>query len=270
MAGDDPIELTVDVTGVAPAGAKTIVADLFWPPAGQPRVLVCCLPGGGMTRRYFDVTAPDIEGYSMARHLADAWGLAVLTIDHIGIGESDQPTDGYDLTPAVIADVNDHVVRTVLGRVAVGDMPGGPGRSLGLVPVGLGHSMGGLLAVHQQARHRTYAALALLGFAGGGLRSALTDEELGFADDPDGLAVALPALVASRFRGPLPRGRDGQLRLSHRRGLRAVGAPGAGPDPRRPAGPRRPDVDGPRLDRAGLGRHRCAGVLRGGRARHHR
>jgi len=197
--------LQVEVTGVAPAGAEIIVADLFWPPGGEaPRVLVCCLPGGGMTRRYFDVTDPAIVGYSVARHLAGAHGMAVLTIDHVGVGDSDRPTDGYDLTPAVIADVNDHVVRTVLARIATGEFGGVSTPSL--LPVGLGHSMGGLLAVHQQARHRSFAALALLGFAGGGLRSALTEEEASYAGDPDGLAAALPALVAARFGRPLPQG----------------------------------------------------------------
>jgi pimeloyl-ACP methyl ester carboxylesterase len=159
-----------------------------------------------MTRGYFDVTDPGIEGYSMARYLAGVHGLAVLTIDHVGVGESDQPRDGYELTPAVIADVNDHVVRTVLGQLRAGQRPDGSGEPVELVPIGLGHSMGGLLAVHQQARHRTFAALALLGFAGGGLRSALTDEELRYEGDPDGLAMALPALVAARFGRPLPLG----------------------------------------------------------------
>ena len=73
-----------------------------------------------------------------------------------------------------------------------------------LLAVGVGHSAGGLLTVHQQARYRTYAALALLGFAGGGLPDALTDEERTYAGDPAATRREIARLVEARFGRPFP------------------------------------------------------------------
>ena len=45
-----------------------------------------------------------------------------------------------------------------------------------LVSVGVGHSMGAMLTVEQQATHRTHTALALLGFGNRGLPDLLDPE----------------------------------------------------------------------------------------------
>jgi len=70
--------------------------------------------------------------------------------------------------------------------------------------VGVGHSAGALLTVYEQARHRPFDALVLLGFAGRGLVEHLTDEERGCADDPVALRRALPDLVRARFGDAAP------------------------------------------------------------------
>ena len=41
----------------------------------------------------------------MARRLAGR-GLVVIAIDHLGVGESSRPDDGFALTPGLVADVN--------------------------------------------------------------------------------------------------------------------------------------------------------------------
>src|ERR1700722_14865107 len=88
--GRPPVRLEIDVTAVAPPGATTVPAGLFLPDpgrVGRRPVVTFCLPGGGMSRRYFDLEVDPAEGnYSMARHLADL-GFVVVTIDHLGIGE---------------------------------------------------------------------------------------------------------------------------------------------------------------------------------------
>ena len=172
----------VDVDGVA--------CSVF-APSGQQRAVLCCVPGGGMSRRYFDL---ELTGYSMARHLA-ALGFAVVTVDPPGVGDSRAPDDGYALTPAAVADA----IAPAVGRV-LADLPAqGP-------VVGIGHSAGGLLTVVQQARHRTYDALALLGFEGRGLVDVLTPEELAYAGDQAGIEGAIAALTEARFADPLPIG----------------------------------------------------------------
>jgi len=206
----EPVRIEVDVTAVAPAGATVEVGDLFLPAAAPERsgsaapvALVVCLPGGGMTRRWFDLPA-DLPGqWSLARHLADEMGLAVLTLDHLGVGESPPPDDPYTLIPKVVAAVHHHVVVAVVEGLRAGTLVAGLGPvEVGPV-VGCGHSMGAMIVVQQQARHHSYDGLALLGFGGAGLPEHLNDQERGYAGDHDELELALPALVAARFGGAL-------------------------------------------------------------------
>ena len=127
----------------------------------------------------------------------------MLLIDPPGVGGSDSPRDGYELTPSRVADVLSDVVTQVREGIRLGRWkslpPVEPRRTLGL-----GHSAGALLIVSQQARHRTYDALALLGFSDTGLVDVLNAEELKFVDCPDEVVGALPRLVEERFGGPLP------------------------------------------------------------------
>ena len=210
-----------DVSSVAPLGASLEVGDLFLPSgdgagdgARRPTTLVVCVPGGGMTRRYFDLPE-DLPGrWSMARHLVDDHGLAVLTLDHLGVGESPPPDDPYTLTPRVVAAVNAHVVADAVAGLRSGRLVDGLG-SLELDRVvGLGHSMGGMLTVHQQARHHSYDAVVLLGFGGAGLPEHLDEDEAAYAGRPDELELALPhwwrpgsapRWCSPRAAGPRPR-----------------------------------------------------------------
>ena len=63
MDGRGRSTLRVDVSGVAPEGVRRLAADVFvpGPDAGvlvEPRTVLVCIPGGGMSRGYFDVDAP--------------------------------------------------------------------------------------------------------------------------------------------------------------------------------------------------------------------
>jgi pimeloyl-ACP methyl ester carboxylesterase len=153
-----------------------------------------------MSRRYFDLPVPaGVPGWSMARHLA-AHGFVVVTLDPPGVGESDRPDDGYALTPEVVADVHAHAFEQILSKPLV---------PAGLTAIGVGHSAGAALVVYQQARHRSFVGLALLGFGAGGLPGHLRDDERRYAGDPEGLRPALAGLAAERFGEPLPVGSTG-------------------------------------------------------------
>ena len=202
----------IDVRSVAPAGARRVVADVFAPPGtasgdsgtSSPHAVLCCIPGGGMSRGYFDLPVPaGVPGWSMAEHLA-ARGFVVVTLDPPGVGESDQPDDGYALTPEVVADVNAAAFAQILSPPLVPE---------GVAAIGVGHSAGAALVVYQQARHRSFAGVALLGFGAGGLPSHLTEAERRYAGDPDGLRPALPGLAGARFGEPLPVGSTGSSAL---------------------------------------------------------
>jgi pimeloyl-ACP methyl ester carboxylesterase len=188
--------LRVDVGDVAPAGVRELAAEIFEPDdVGDEPTVLCCLPGGGMSRGYFDVQAPpEFGNFSMARHLVGR-GLVVVTLDPPAVGESDVPDDGYALTPDVVADANAAAFDRVLEQ-----WPNAR-------PIGVGHSAGALLTVVQQARQRTYGALGLLGFGSGGHeRFALSMSELGVGEDPAALRAAIVDLTRERFDRPLPRG----------------------------------------------------------------
>ena len=115
--------MRVPVGDVAPAGVLTLAVDIHLPerigarPDSRP-IVCCCVPGGGMSRGYFDLqTPPALGNFSMVRHLVDR-GFVVVTLDSPGVGESDVPDDGYTLTPDVVADVNARAFDQVLAAVA--------------------------------------------------------------------------------------------------------------------------------------------------------
>jgi pimeloyl-ACP methyl ester carboxylesterase len=206
MAGVNKVPVVVEVDDRDLAGCRSIAADLFVPDQAQASgFLWCCVPGGGMSRAYFDLEVPgETDSYSMARFAAER-GHFVLTIDPPGVGGSDSPTDGYDLTPQRVAGVLDAVVSEMLDRLSLGQVSGvSPGPRL--EAIGVGHSAGACLVACQQAWHRSFGAVALLGFSNSGLPSVLTDDEAACTDRPEALAAALPDLVRARFGMPLPEG----------------------------------------------------------------
>jgi len=196
----------VDVAAIAPAGCTRVAADIFVPQGLGPRPLLwVCVPGGGISRQYFDLEVAGQEGaFSMAQHLA-AGGDVVVTIDPPGVGGSDVPDDGYTLTPRVVADVLAAAIETLqedLGRHGIAGVEFG-----GVAPratIGLGHSAGALLVACQQAHHRSYDVLALLGFSASGLSGVLNEEELGYAGRPKEFAEVIRNLTKARFGDPLP------------------------------------------------------------------
>ncbi len=195
--------LRLDVSKVAPDGVHTSAADIAWCPglAHRHDTLVVCLPGGAMSKRYFDLRGVDgDDAFSMAAHLARR-GFVVASLDHPGVGDSDAPDDEYTLTPPVVADTDAAAVRALVDAVRSGRV-GGLGPDAARRVIGCGHSMGGLLTVHVQARHRVYDALALLGFGGGGLPQVLTPDELAVAHDPTAALAVLASLVRERFGRP--------------------------------------------------------------------
>ena len=191
--------LTIDVA--EELGAATPVLLRGWAmgpataPAGSP--VVFCLAGGGCSTGYFDLQVEGLDGYSMAEAFARR-GLFVVAVDHPGIGASDPVADLSALTPSVVAACQAHVVREVVTALSAGALRPLPAVATPFV-VGLGHSMGGLLATVTQAHHRSFSALIGAGHAGTGLPEVLTDEELAVAG-PDLASVEERIGALARFR----------------------------------------------------------------------
>jgi pimeloyl-ACP methyl ester carboxylesterase len=171
-------------------GPLHLAASLWRPP--RARRLWVCQPGGNMNRHYFDLRPPagDDDSYSFAAQMG-ARGDAVMALDHLGIGDSDRPTDGWQLTPERLAAATATALAAVRERLP------------GLLMVGLGHSMGAMMTVLVQHRAEPFAAIALLGFSTRGLPAFLPPALQGLDGTiPDG--EALRPHAERMFRQPFP------------------------------------------------------------------
>jgi len=172
-------------------------------PAGVPPVALCCLPGGYLTRGYWDLEAEGDDSYSFALFMA-ARGFIVLCVDHLGSGESTKPEDGYKVTLERVVEANQSALAKVLDDLRSGRFaPELPAFS-DLISVGVGHSMGSFLSVSQQARFQSHVALALYSYSNRGLPELLSKDELEIAQDPTAVWKRLPEWVERRFGSPYP------------------------------------------------------------------
>jgi pimeloyl-ACP methyl ester carboxylesterase len=200
-----PIAVDVSAAVATPGvyhlrGFVTAPADLD--PSAEPPIVLCCLPGGRCSTGYFDLQVDGLEGYSMADHLT-AQGFVVVALDHLGVGASSPVEDIFALTPAVASAVNHHAFSQVLAQLRAGSIV--PGLDLRSPPVviGMGHSMGGMLTMVQQANHRTYDAVINLGHGGDGLPLVLTPEELSVVGDPEAFDASIVRLARDRSARPV-------------------------------------------------------------------
>jgi pimeloyl-ACP methyl ester carboxylesterase len=174
--------------------------------------LVYCLAGGNCSTGYFDLGVDGHDGYSMAEHLA-AGGAMVVALDHPGVGASDPIEDLFTVTPTLVAAAHDRALQQILDRLTTSALVTGWEATDKPFVVGLGHSMGAMLAGIIQARHGSFAALALLGH-GSGLPELLTDDELAVSgEDLASIEGDIARLARLHFdpeirrrRGTVPRG----------------------------------------------------------------
>ena len=188
----------------ANGSALRLAVELHCPASwtGTP-VLLACIPGGGMNRRYWDLRAEDGDAsYSFAAAMT-ARGLFVLLVDPLGIGDSDTPEDGWALRPELLAQAHHAAIAKVCDGLRAGtlidDLPALPA----LTSLGVGHSLGALLTVVQQARHATHAGIAVLGFGCAGLPDYLVPEARALIGDAEASRARLPALARAQFGAPL-------------------------------------------------------------------
>ena len=206
-----PVECRVEVGELLPGEVPlTVAADVFMPPLiRSPPVALFCLPGGALTGRYFDLqpepglpaSGSGTDEFSFAVWMASR-GFIVVTLDHLGTGDSGRPRDGFELTPDVLAVANSLAVERICGDLLAGRVAGQVQPLEELRTIGVGHSMGAMLTVLQQARDHRHAALMLFGYSTRGLAPALSVEEGSFADDPAGARLNVVRLARARSSEP--------------------------------------------------------------------
>jgi len=182
------IALRADVADAAPAGCRTLAAEIVvGDEVADDSPVLFCFPGGGMSRRYFDLSA---DGYSFAEYAVDR-GYVVVLVDHPGVGESDAPDDGWALTPQVVARVNAAAVSRLVEMLRTGTVEGLPALDP-LLTLGVAHSAGSLILIHHQSAHPQFDGVVLLGWSSHGLPDYLDPAERALASQPD---LFLPRLV---------------------------------------------------------------------------
>ena len=174
----EPISISFDVTAALPAdvtdGARIrIAAWLFLPDdvslLDEEPVLMTLLHGGSYDKRYHDIQVPGRSDYSCARHLA-ALGNIVLLPDVLGVSDSSRLPVQAKADRHIVALANHAAAAQCAERLRAGDIaPGFPALPR-LVHIGGGHSMGGMLTMTQQAAHRTYAGVMIIGYTAIGIR----------------------------------------------------------------------------------------------------
>lgn len=192
-------------------GALDIAAEIVAPERPLPIAWVC-LPGGAMTRRYYDLMppakagggdlqAPGDDSYSFAQQMA-ARGFICVLMDHLGIGESTRPKDGYVLTSETVAQANANATARLLNLLRKGKAVPGLGALPKLKSVGIGHSMGAMLTILQQAKARQHLGIAVLGFSTRGLPEYLLAEARQL--DHAAARKEMVRLAKGMFREPYP------------------------------------------------------------------
>jgi pimeloyl-ACP methyl ester carboxylesterase len=147
-------------------GAGHIAASVFLPePDALPDrpIVIFASPGGGYSRGYFNLQVARDTAYSQAEHHT-ARGIILVAYDHLGVGESS--TAGLEtITIESIAAANDAAVREIMLHLATGTLADGFPPLKHAVHIGIGQSMGGGVTILMQGRHRTFDAIAPLGYS---------------------------------------------------------------------------------------------------------
>jgi pimeloyl-ACP methyl ester carboxylesterase len=130
-------------------------------PAGEPRAILVCWPGGSYARSYWEFA--NAPGYDFAAHMASR-GFTVVAADPLGVGDSSRPANVDAVTLEVMAAGCAEFTRQLRRHLALGDE----------VPViGVGHSLGGCITVIAQALYGCYDRVVSLGYTHG-VKDAVT------------------------------------------------------------------------------------------------
>lgn len=133
----------------AVVGERASLAATYYPAATPNPTVLVCLPGGTYNRAYWHLDVPGYPGYNFAEY-AVGQGYAVVAIDPLGTGDSSKPARDISL--------QDIAAALACALPALSEMTGNTAR-----PIALAHSLGGYLAILQQAAAASYAGLAILG-----------------------------------------------------------------------------------------------------------
>ena len=165
--------LTATVNGIR------FIATVFKAEKLDNNTALFCLPGGGASADFFDLT----KGFSFAKNMS-ARGYTLITLDHPGTATNPLPDDHSFLSPREAADF----IAAISEQLNISEDI-----------IGIGHSMGGMTTTLIQAKHRPFKAIGLFGSSAGGLEWGLSEEERAYIDKPKDFARDLEKLTLTKF-----------------------------------------------------------------------
>jgi pimeloyl-ACP methyl ester carboxylesterase len=205
-ASFEKIARTIDA-GVLSVGAAHLAVDVFIPTGvslREPVIVFFCVPGGGLNRRYFDLPVTDDVSFSFAQQMASR-GMITVAIDPLGVGGSSRPDAGFDIVPDVASAALAPVQRCISAELRAGTLAPGLLPALPkLLCVGVGHSLGAMLIVMQQAQFHSYDAVVLFGFGPVGMPEVLSQEARALANDPPAVRANVVRLARAFHGEPYP------------------------------------------------------------------
>lgn len=168
----DGIPVRFPLDGIKGFGPRPEVAGLLFAPqridAAGIVPVAFCVHGGGYDKCYFDIEVPGRDGYSMARYLA-GHGVIVVAIDCLGTSDSARAEAAENVTSDMLAKAHHRVVGELVVGLRAGtlapDIPSLPRLAL----TAIGHSLGGMLTIMQQAKFGSFDRVAILGWSNIGL-----------------------------------------------------------------------------------------------------
>ena len=185
-----PIPLSFDVTDALPPavteGARVVISGwLFFPDdvslLGDRPVTITLGAGGSYDKRYHHALIEGFPGYSAAEHLASL-GNIVLLNDHLGVGESTRFPQQRNATRQVVALANHVAVGQFYAQLRAGSLHPDLPPIADFARIGGGHSMGGMLTIIQQAEHRSYDGVMVIGYTAEGVHFTMNGQKLRAAD----------------------------------------------------------------------------------------
>jgi pimeloyl-ACP methyl ester carboxylesterase len=202
----EKISRMIDV-GVLSVGAAHLAVDVFIPTGNglrEPAVAFFCVPGGGLNRGYFDLRVEGDVSFSFAAQMASR-GMITVAIDPLGVGDSSRPEAGFDIVPEVATAAIESVTRYISAELRTGSLAPSLLPALpNLRCIGVGHSLGGMMTVMQQAQFHSYNAVVLFGFGPIGMPEVLNEEARALANDPPAIRANVVRLARAFHGEPYP------------------------------------------------------------------
>jgi alpha-beta hydrolase superfamily lysophospholipase len=174
------IDVTAGVAEEISQGERLFVAAWIFVPRATKRadgkdVVFAFLNGATYDKRYWHVSVPGSSGYSMAEYLQERGNIVVL-LDHLGVGESSRPLNGHLIDRHVAARASQMAVTEIFNRLVEGTLDPAVPPLPQFIRVGVGHSMGGMQLITQQASYRTFDRVVITGYTAIGVHMVQNGE----------------------------------------------------------------------------------------------